>query len=111
MMRRAGELRKEPSPAEGKLWAFLRTLREDGIRFRRQYAIGPYIADFCTPRLKLIIEVDGSQHIEQQEYDFSRTRFLETKGFRVIRFWNAEVMNQFEDVKGVIWEAIGKEKE
>jgi very-short-patch-repair endonuclease len=110
MMRRAGELRKEPSPAEAKMWAFLRTLREDGIHCRRQYAIDHFIVDFCAPRCKLIIEVDGSQHIEQQEYDISRTGFLETKGFRVLRFWNAEVMNQFEDVKGSIWKAIGKEE-
>jgi very-short-patch-repair endonuclease len=65
MLHRAGELRSEPTPAEAKLWAYLRTLRADGLRFRRQHAIGPYITDFCSPHLKLVIEVDGSQHLDQ----------------------------------------------
>jgi very-short-patch-repair endonuclease len=56
---RAGGVREEPTPAESKLWAYLRTLREDGVHFRRQHAIGPYIVDFCSPRCKLIIELDG----------------------------------------------------
>ncbi len=59
MLHRAGELRKEPTPAESKLWAYLRALRDDGVHFRRQHAIGPYIVDFCAPRRKLIIELDG----------------------------------------------------
>ena len=59
IMHRAGELRKEPSAAEAKLWVYLRNLREDGIHFRRQHAIGPYIADFASPSRKLIIELDG----------------------------------------------------
>jgi very-short-patch-repair endonuclease len=73
ILHRAGELRKESGPVEVKLWAYLRSLREDGIHFRRQHAIGPFIADFCAPRNKLIIEVDGSQHLEQEEYDAGRT--------------------------------------
>jgi hypothetical protein len=61
----AGELRKQTTPAEQKLWAYLRLMREDGVRFRRQHAIGTYITDFCAPRKKIIIELDGSQHLEQ----------------------------------------------
>ncbi len=106
MLHRAGELRKEPTLAEAKLWAHLHVLREDGIRFRRQYAIGRYIADFCAPRLKIVVEVDGSQHLDQRAYDARRTRYLEAKGYRVLRFWNRQVMNQVEDVLGVILEEI-----
>jgi very-short-patch-repair endonuclease len=56
----------------------------------------------CAPRIKMIIEVDGSQHLEQEEYDAARTAFLEAKGYRVLRFWNSDVMNKIEDVMGVV---------
>jgi very-short-patch-repair endonuclease len=98
ILHRAGELRKNTTPAEKKLWAHLRLMREDGIRFRRQHAIGTYITDFCAPRRKIIIELDGSQHLEQEEYDAERTAFLESKGYRVLRFWNNDVMNDIEGV-------------
>ena len=94
-MHRAGELRHELTPAEKKLWAHLCTMREDGIHFRRQHAIGPFITDFCAPRKKLVIELDGSQHLEQEKYDEERTKYLESKGYKVIRFWNNEVMNNY----------------
>jgi very-short-patch-repair endonuclease len=106
IMKRAGELRKEPSPAEVKLWTFLRTQREDGIHFRRQHAIGPYVADFCAPRSKLIVEVDGSQYLDKEDYDAERTIFLESRGFRVLRFWNSDVMNNINRVMGVIREEL-----
>ncbi len=105
-MHRAGELRKEPTPAEAKLWAHLHTLREDGIHFRRQHAIGPYIADFCAPRRKLVIEVDGSQHVDQEEYDTERTAFLESQGYHVLRFWNGDVTNDISGVMGVVLEEL-----
>ena len=85
-LHQAGELRKRTTPAERKLWAYLRLMREDGLRFRRQHAIGPYITDFCAPRKKLIIELDGSQHLEQVAYDEERTKYLESCGYKVIRF-------------------------
>ena len=106
MMHRAAELRKEQTPAEAKLWAYLRTRRTNGIDFRRQHAIGPYITDFCAPRQKLVIEVDGSQHLDQQEYDAERTAFLEAQGYTILRFWNGDVMNNIEGVLGVILEEI-----
>lgn len=68
-MHRAGELRRNQTPAEAKLWAYLRAHRLEGVGFRRQHAIGPYITDFCAPRRKLVIEVDGGQHLDQTEYD------------------------------------------
>ena len=95
---RAVELRKELTPAERKLWSHLRN-DQLGVSFRRQHAIDNYIADFCSPKAKLIIELDGSQHLEQEEYDEERTKYLETQGYKVIRFWNNEVL---KDIEGVI---------
>lgn len=97
-MHRAGELRKESTPAERKLWA---TLRGDklGVKFRRQHAIGKYIPDFVCAQKKLIIELDGSQHLEQVKYDEERTKTLNALGYKVIRFWNCDVM---KNVDGVI---------
>ncbi len=97
-LRRASELRKQTTPAEKKLWGYLRIMRKDGIHFRRQYAIGPYITDFCAPRRKLILELDGSQHFEQEEYDEERTKYLESQGYQVIRFWNNQVLGDIESV-------------
>jgi very-short-patch-repair endonuclease len=110
LLHRAAEQRKEPTSAEAKLWFYLRTLREDGIHFRRQHAIGPYIADFCAPRYKLIIEVDGSQHLDQQDYDTDRTASLETSGYKVLRFWNTDVLNSIQDVMTQILQALEKSK-
>ena len=97
-MHRAGELRKEPTPAEQKLWAYLRGKKLNGVRFRRQHAIGQYIVDFCSIKAKLIIELDGSQHLEQEEYDLERTSYLESQGYKVVRFWNNDVMNDVHSV-------------
>jgi very-short-patch-repair endonuclease len=97
-MYKAGQLRKEPTPAEAKLWSKIRN-DQLGVTFRRQHAIGNYIPDFCSPKAKLIIELDGSQHLEQEEYDNERTKYLESLGYRVIRFWNNDVM---KDIEGVI---------
>jgi len=98
-MHRAGELRKELTPAEQKLWAHLRGNKLNGVNFRRQHAIGSYIVDFCSIKAKLIIELDGNQHLEQEEYDLERTAYLESQGYKVVRFWNNDVMN---DINGVI---------
>ena len=98
-MHRAGELRKELTPAERKLWAYLRGNQLNGINFRRQHAIGKYIPDFCAVQVKLIIELDGSQHLDQQQYDAERTKYLEAQGYKVIRFWNNQILN---DMNGVI---------
>ncbi|MBN1536854.1 MAG: endonuclease domain-containing protein [Anaerolineales bacterium] len=99
IMQQAGELRHNLTPAEIKLWQYLRKIQLGNARFRRQHAIGRYVVDFCAPANKMIIEVDGSQHLDQQEYDAERTAYLESQGYRVIRFWNNEVMN---DIEGVI---------
>jgi len=104
MMQRAGELRKEPTPAESKLWAYLRRSKLKGIYFRRQHATGKYVPDFCSTKAKLIIELDESQHLDQQEYDAERTAFLKAQGYTILRFWNGDVMNNIEGVLGVILE-------
>lgn len=105
-LHQAGELRKQTTPAETKLWAYLRLMRADGVRFRRQHAIGAFIADFCAPRKKIIIELDGSQHLEQEAYDQERTQYLESQGYKVVRFWNSDVTNNVEGVIVSIVEAL-----
>lgn len=93
----AVQLRKDSTPAERKLWARLRNDQME-VNFRRQHAIGQYISDFCSPKEKLIIELDGSQHLEQEEYDSERTEYQESQGYKVIRFWNNDVLNNIEGV-------------
>jgi very-short-patch-repair endonuclease len=97
------------SLAEAKLWQHLRAHRMDDVHFRNQHALGNYIVDFCAPRIKLIIELDGSQHLEQQEYDEERTRYLEARGYRVLRFLNNDVLQDTESVLKVIWSALNEE--
>mgnify|MGYP001465364122 CR=1 FL=1 len=97
-MHRAGELRKEPTPTERKLWAYLRGDNLQGVNFRRQHALGNYIVDFVSIKRKLVIELDGSQHLEQEEYDTERTKFLQSMGYTVIRFWNHQIMNEMDNV-------------
>lgn len=95
----ARKLRKVLTPAERKLWACISNRKLKGVKFRKQHAIGNYVPDFCAIKERLIIELDGSQHLEQQEYDEERTKYFETFGYQVIRFWNNQIMN---DIDGVI---------
>ena|ERR1700734_259349 len=92
----ARELRNNSTRAERWLWQILRQLKAEGLRFRRQQPIGPYIVDFCCPSMKLIVELDGSQHHrpEAATYDQERTRWLEERGYTVLRFANADVVKQ-----------------
>jgi len=92
-------LRKEPTDAERKLWSILRANKLNDVSFRRQHALGGYVVDFCAIKAKLVIELDGSQHLEQGDYDSRRTQELEKMGYTVIRFWNNQVLN---DLNGVI---------
>ena len=102
----AKHLRRYTTLTEVKLWARLRAHQIEGVHFRRQQAIGSYVVDFCAPRKKLIIEPDGSQHLEQQEYDAKRTTYLESQGYRVLRFWNHELMTNIQGVLLVIVGAL-----
>ncbi len=91
LVERAHKMRKEPTEEENKLWHIL--LKKIRPRFLRQRVIGNYIVDFCCPKLKLIIEVDGEQHYmpENEKYEDKRTAFLEQKGYKILRFYNSYV--------------------
>lgn len=106
----AKQLHRNMTPAEVKLWARLRAHRLESVHFRNQHAIGNYVVDFCAPRKKLIIELDGSQHMEQEEYDKERTEYLESKGYRVLRFWNNDVMSNTDSVIRAIIQAMDSEQ-
>jgi len=93
----ARKLRRDATAVESKLWQRLRSRQIEGAKFRRQFPIGPYIADFACIELKLIIELDGGQHVESAT-DAGRTARLETNGYTVIRFWNSEVIENLEGV-------------
>ena len=99
-------LRKEMTDAEHKLWRFLRAGRLEGLKFRRQHPIPPYIADFCCIEEKLIVELDGSQHTEST--DAPRTSMLQSQGWKVLRFWDHDVLSATEAVVEAIWNTTCK---
>jgi very-short-patch-repair endonuclease len=94
---RAKSMRTEMTDAERALWMQFRAHRLDGLRFRRQTPIGQYIVDFVCHERRLVIELDGGQHAESQR-DVTRDRWLESKGYRVLRFWNSDVFKNCEGV-------------
>jgi len=98
----ARTLRANATEAEQKLWSKLRKKQLHGFQFRRQYSIGPYFADFFCLEAKLVIEVDGSQHADREAQDERRSALLRAKGYRVLRFWNFEVMSEIDSVVGRI---------
>ena len=102
----ATELRHNMTDAEYALWYHLRNKLFCGIRFNRQVIIGHYIVDFCSRKLKLVIELDGIQHVEQEQYDLERTKFLTAQGYKVIRFWNDEVLKDIDNVHKAIYVEI-----
>jgi very-short-patch-repair endonuclease len=107
-MQRARDLRNNLTDAEQKLWYALRGKQIKGYKFRRQVTIENYIVDFLSHDLNLIIEVDGSQHAEQESYDKQRTEFLDRQGYKVLRFWNNEVLGDLDAVMQKIYEEIKK---
>ncbi len=96
-------LRTNLTDAERVLWGCLRLHQMGGFKFRRQAPIGPYIVDFVCFEAKLVIEVDGGQHLRRKNYDSRRTDWLRGQGFEVLRFWDHEVLKSIEDVKNRIW--------
>ena len=98
LLARARTLRRENSAAETVLWRQLRARRLMGYKFRRQMVITPYIVDFVCLEAGLIIEADGGQHNQQTAYDARRTALLEDLGYRVVRFWNHEILGELEAV-------------
>jgi Uncharacterized protein conserved in bacteria len=103
LLRHARQMRSGQTEAELKLWSYLRAGRFDGLKFRRQHPIPPYIADLCCVEKRLVVEVDGSQH--WPEVDAARTEYLEAGGWRVLRFWGHEVLGQADLVLDAIWNA------
>ena len=101
----ARELRNNATDAEQRLWLHLRSSRFEGAKFTRQFPIGDFIADFACRSLRLAIELDGGQHSESPT-DVNRTRIIEAHGYRVIRFWNNEVLGNLDGVLTAIAEEI-----
>ena len=91
-------LRQNATDAERRLWARLRSRQLDGYKFRRQVPLGPYVADFVCLSERLVVEVDGGQHSRRRNADAARTVWLEGSGFRVLRFWNNDVLGNLEGV-------------
>ncbi len=91
--------------AERKLWYHLRAGRLGGWKFRRQHPVPPYVVDFCCLEKNLVVELDGSQHTP--ESDAARTRYLESQGWRVLRFGSGEALKQTEAVVEAIWNIVG----
>ena len=84
------------------MWSILRSRQLAGCKFRRQVPIDRYFADFACLETRLVVELDGGQHVEQADYDAERTRALETRGWRVLRFWNNDVLENIEGVAEAI---------
>ena len=93
----ARKLRHEETEAEKRIWHFLRS-RQIGTKFRRQQPLEGYIVDFVSFERRLIIEIDGGQHADRSDYEERRTRCLEANGFRILRFWNNDVVENEEGV-------------
>ena len=102
----ARRLRRDQTEAERRLWSRLRARQLCGAKFRRQHPIGRFIVDFCCLERALVVELDGGQHAMQAEADRKRTAFLSSRGFRVLRFWDNEVLKDIEVVLEQIAEAL-----
>src|SRR5580765_8426244 len=98
----ARTLRHQQTEAERKLWMFLRSRKLAGFKFYRQHPLDGYIVDFYCKEKRLIIELDGNQHHDQKEYDAVRTRQLQSRGRRVIRFWNNDILKQMQSTLDLI---------
>lgn len=104
--RKAKRLRKNLTEAESKLWRHIRLRQLGGFKFRRQHPVGPYVLDFACVEKHLAIEVDGGQHSEYADYDSRRSIYLGAHGYKVLRFWNSDVLKNIAAVKEVIFEAL-----
>src|SRR5215213_4220854 len=104
----ARRLRANSTAAEALLWRELRRLETKGTHFRRQVPVGPYVADFACLASRLVIELDGSQHGEKPNKvrDEARTRWLESEGYRVLRFWNNDLIENLEGALEVVYAAL-----
>jgi very-short-patch-repair endonuclease len=99
---KARTLRRKPTDAERRLWNMVRNRSVHGMKFLRQFPIGPFVVDFVCRELMLVIEVDGGQHVDDAIYDDRRTAFLNSRGYSVLRFWNNEVLQHLNGVHDMI---------
>lgn len=106
LLSRAKSMRSEMTQPERDLWIALRTKRFSDTKFSRQVVIGPFIVDFVARTRKLVIELDGDSHGSNEAYDRRRTEWLESNGYRVLRFGNSEVMTNLEGVLHIVAEAL-----
>ena len=104
----ARELRSNLTDAKWRLWQKLKRRQIAGVKFRRQQPIGYFIVDFVCFEHRVIVEVDGGQHAAQLHYDEQRTRWLEAQGYRVLRFWNNDVLANTEAVAQAVLDAVEK---
>ena len=102
---RAREMRANPTPAERRLWTMLRDRRMPAVKFRRQHVIAPYIVDFACLERSLVIEADGGQHADSRS-DLKRGAYLEHSGFRLLRFWNNDILENPSGVFEMIYTAL-----
>lgn len=102
----AQDLRNSATEPERVLWGRLRRRQFGGLKFRRQHPIGRYICDFVCLEASVVIELDGSQHVIDAAYDANRDTFLRSAGFRVLRFWNGDVLSHTDSVVETIYEAL-----
>lgn len=103
------KLRRNMTDAELRLWRSLRGRQIDGFKFRRQHPFEDYILDFVCLEAMLVIEVDGGQHASNATADEARTKNLNGAGFRVLRFWNDEILCDIEAVRESIWKALNED--
>ena len=106
LLERAKILRSNQTEAEQRLWYHLRAHRFMGLKFKRQKPIGNYIVDFVCFEPRLVVEIDGGQHLEQADYDARRDDYLREQGFIVLRFWNNQVLGETEAVLEAIRQAV-----
>ena len=102
----ARELPNNATEAERRLWHYLRRRQLHGFKFRRQRPIGRYICDFVCLEAMVVVELDGSQHLVDAPHDANRDAFLRSNGFRVLRFWNGDVLSQTESIIETLYEAL-----
>ena len=95
---KARNLRSRSTDCEHELWRYLRNRGLDGFKFRRQFPIVGYVVDFVCLECNLVVELDGSQHSEQEAYDRDRAGILKKNGYRILRFWNNELLERRDDV-------------
>jgi very-short-patch-repair endonuclease len=105
---RARQLRRDQTDAEKRLWARLRSCQLNGFKFRRQFVIGPFITDFCCFECRLIVELDGGQHADKTPADETRSTFLCSRGYSVLRFWDNEVLRNMDAVLQRIAQVLGE---